>query len=177
MLADWPVADGARIDATIEARFAHFQNAVGAVREIRSRQNIPAKQRIRFSIAAAEPVCDLLRPMGSYFETVASTNATLVAAGQNVSPPAPCAQVKLQEMEVFVDLAGLIDVSAEIARNEQQEKKLLGLIAGKEKKLSNEDFVAKAPADVVERERDSLAQLKQQLVTVRDALVELRQQA
>jgi valyl-tRNA synthetase len=74
----------------------------------------------------------------------------------------------------MVDLAGLIDVSAEIVRNEQQEKKLLGLISGKESKLGNANFTARAPADVVAKERESLDQLREQLNSIRTALTELR---
>ena len=47
-------------------------------------------------------------------------------------------------MEIYVDLKDLIDVKAELAKNEQQEQKLLGLIKAKEAKLANESFVSRA---------------------------------
>ena len=72
------------------------------------------------------------------------------------------------------DLAGFIDVPAEIARNEKQEEKLLGLIKGKEGKLNNAGFVDRAPADVVAKERAGLVEFQEQLAAVRAALVELR---
>ncbi len=63
---------------------------------------------------------------------------------------------------------------ADIERNEQQEDKLRGLIAGKQKKLSNANFVERVPADIVQRERDSLDQLQQQFAATESALAELR---
>ena len=80
-------------------------------------------------------------------------------------------------IEVIVDLTGLIDVSAEITRNEQQEKKVLNLIAGKEAKLSNANFTARAPAEVVTKERESLNQLLEQLRSIQSTLADLRQRA
>ena len=65
-------------------------------------------------------------------------------------------------MEVFVDLAELIDVEAEIARKKQEMEKLAGFIAAKEKKLENKNFVDRAPAEVVQKERDSLNDLQSQ---------------
>ncbi len=175
MIAPWPVADAARSNPEIEERFASFQAVLGAVREIRSRQNISPQVEIRFSVRAPQSTCNELAPLSSYFQTLA--RATLVEAAPGVSGEGARAQVSLQQMDVIVDLTGLIDVSAEITRNEQQEKKLQGLISGKEKKLANANFVERAPAEVVQGERDSLAQLKQQLDLVRSTLTELRQQA
>ena len=53
-------------------------------------------------------------------------------------------------------------------------EKQLGLIAGKEKKLANESFVSRAPAEVVNRERESLEQLREQLAATRQSLAALR---
>ena len=76
--------------------------------------------------------------------------------------------------DVFVDLKDFIDVAAEITRNEKLAQKLRGQIEGKEKKLSTASFVEKAPAEVVQRERESLTQLQEQLASVQAALENLR---
>ena len=65
-------------------------------------------------------------------------------------------------MEIFVDLGDLIDVEAEAERKKQELAKLDGLIAAKRKKLENQNFVDRAPAAVVQGERDSLADLESQ---------------
>ena len=110
--------------------------------------------------------------MTAYFQSM--TNATATGFGPDVAIPPTHAKSALAGLEIFVDLAGLIDVKAELAKNEQQEQKLLGLIKAKEGKLANESFVSRAPANVVQAERDSLAQLQDQLASVRAALAALR---
>jgi valyl-tRNA synthetase len=174
MLAPWPEADSARRDEGIENRFAQFQAVLGALREIRSRQNIPPKSQVEFSVRCEDAISDLLRPMEPYFVSMAG--AVPVNWGQSVHSPATHAAVNLPMADVFVDLKDFIDVEAEIARNEKQEEKLKSQIGGKEKKLSNASFVQRAPADVVQRERDSLVQAKEQLASVQVTLENLRKQ-
>jgi len=170
--APWPVADLKWQNPEIEARFSVFQQALGAIREIRSRQNIATKQPIEFAIKCDTATAELLKPMTAYFQSM--TNATATGFGQAVAIPPTHAKSALTGLEIYVDLAGLIDVKAEVAKNEQQEQKLLGLIKGKEAKLSNESFVSRAPANVVQTEREQLAQFQQQLESVRAALAALR---
>ena len=73
-----------------------------------------------------------------------------------------------------VDLKDFIDIKSEIAKNEQLLGKLGGLIKAKQSKLSSDGFVSRAPANVVQAERDSLTQLEQQLASIENTLVSLR---
>lgn len=160
MVAPWPTSDAARRDPQIEARFARFQEVLRAVRDIRGRQNVPPKQKIGFSVRCDAETAELLRPMEPYFTGMAMAQPT--GWGPDVLPPALSANVALPGLEVFVDLAELIDVEAEIARTTQEIAKLDGFIAGKRKKLENQSFVERAPAAVVEKERASLKELEDQ---------------
>ncbi len=171
MLAPWPECDPMRQDAEIEAQFARFQEVLRAVRDIRARQGVAPKTPLAFSVRCDAAAADLLAPMESYFETMANAKAT--AIGPDVTAPALSANVTLSGMEVYVDLADLIDVPAEIARKKQEVEKLVGFIAAKEKKLTNASFVERAPADVVQKERDSLKELQDQLAAAREVLERL----
>jgi valyl-tRNA synthetase len=77
-------------------------------------------------------------------------------------------------MDVYVDLSQLLDIAAEIARNEKQLENLQKQITGKESRLSNQAFVGKAPADIIDKERQALADLINQRDGVEQALVKLR---
>jgi len=171
MIAPWPEVEAARQDPRIEDRFARFQAALGALREIRSRQNIPPKESIEFSVRCDNGTADLLRPMEPYFHSMAGAKS--VGWGSAVEPPATSAHVTRAGMEVFVDLKDFIDEDAERARLTKERQRIEGMIQGKEKKLDNVNFVQRAPAEVVQRERDGLAQLKEQLAAVRSALEKL----
>lgn len=172
MIATWPTVDKKWQDTTIETRFARFQSVLGALREIRSRQGIAPKTPISFSVCCEEADVQLLQPMEPYFASMAG--ATSTGWGPTVKAPSMSANVALSGLEVFVDLRELIDVGAEVARIEKQRDKLLSLLDGKEKKLSNASFVDRAPADVVARERASLQEMREQLASLERSLADLR---
>ncbi len=172
MVAAWPKADTEWQDARIEARFARFQEVLRGVREIRSRQNIPPKTKIDFQVRCEAAAAELLKPMEIYFESMAG--ATARGWGPDVLPPTTSASYSLSGIEIFVDLAGLIDVEAEIAKNIKELEKLAGLISAKQKKLANESFVSRAPADVIQKERASLAEWEQRQSSIEAFLTELR---
>jgi valyl-tRNA synthetase len=160
MIAPWPESDVGRRDPVIEARFARFQEVLRAVREVRSRQNVPPKKRIAFSVRCDAQTAELLRPMESYFASMAGARPT--GFGPEVEAPAMVANVSLPGAEVLVDLADLIDVEAEIVKKKDELAKIEARIVAQKRKLANESFVARAPAAVVEKERHTLAELESQ---------------
>ena len=172
MQAPWPRADTDHQDPEIEQRFSRFQEALGAVREIRSRQNIAPKKRVAFCIRCDHQETQLLSPMEPFFASMANADAT--AIGPDVQPPATHASITRTGMEVFVDLAGLIDVPAEIARLEKALTRIEGQIQSKRKKLANQKFVEQAPPEIVQRERDGLDRLYGERESVAEALDKLR---
>ena len=112
--------------------------------------------------------------MSVYFGSLAG--ADVMAIGPDAKPfetDAPMALTSI-DIDVHVDLEKFIDMDAELARLEKQEQQLVKQIGGKEGKLSNENFVARAPEDVVAKERESLEDLKRQLEKVRADIARLR---
>jgi valyl-tRNA synthetase len=160
MIAAWPVSDPRHVDPHIEAQFARFQEVLGGLREIRSRQNIPPKTPIEFTVRCDAEAEALLKPMEPYFNSMAGASST--AWGKNVEPPAASASFAASGLDVFVDLADFIDVEAEIVRLTKELARLDGAIAGKQKQLANENFVSRAPAEVIQKERAALVQLTEQ---------------
>jgi valyl-tRNA synthetase len=172
MIAPWPEADESRRDLGIESQFASFQKILTAVRDLRARQNIPSKAPLEFYVQCSDSVASMVQPLAGNFRGMA--NATPVAWGSQITPPATHAKIGLDDMELFVDLKEFIDVDAEIARNHQEQEKLLNLIKGKEAKLSNASFVQRAPADVVAKERETLAQYQDRLSSIRATIADLQ---
>jgi valyl-tRNA synthetase len=172
MIAPWPEADTARQNPEIEARFARFQEVLRAVRDIRTRQSVPPRKEVHFSVRCDAATADLLRPMEPYFIQMADARPT--GWGTDVALPQHSANVALTGMEVFVDLAGLIDVGAEVERKRQEAVRLEGLIAAKQKKLENANFVQRAPAAVVDGERAALKDLEDQLAAAKAVIERLQ---
>ena len=158
MIARWPQADRARQNPQIEARFARFQEVLEGLRKVRSQRNIPTKEIVRFGVRSDANTTDLLKPMWPSFEAMAG--ATVVGWGPQIQGPPSGPTFVLAWADVFVDLTPYIDVEDEIARRIKELEELGQRIAGKERQLANANFVARAPAEVVEQERASLALLK-----------------
>ncbi len=175
MIAPWPEVDSKWADAKIEAQFARFQEVLRGVREIRARQGVPPKKAIEFMVRCDAEEAALLEPMKPYFESMAAAHA--VGFGPEVAPPALAANVALPGAEIFVDLADLIDVEAEIKKKQEELDKIEGFILGKKKKLENENFVSRAPAVVVEKEREGLVELEEKRDATALALEQLKKQA
>ncbi len=173
MIAPWPAAYTAHQDGEIEARFALFQQVLGGLREIRSRQNIP-KTPLNFVAICDPKETALLQPMEPYFATMANAHAT--GWGPTAKPPATSSGFRAGEVEVLVDLAGLVDVGAEIARKEKELAAKQTAVAAKEKQLGNQSFVSRAPSEVVAKERAALEGLKQQVQSLIADLAALKQQ-
>lgn len=170
--APWPSVDASFIRPEVEKQFSHFVQLIGAVREIRSRQNIAPKDRVGFSVRCSRETEQLLAPMSRFLESMASAYA--VQWSQSPAIPAVHAHVAIPEMDVYVDLSQFIDVGAEITRNEKLLANLVKQIQGKESRLSNESFVSRAPADIIEKERQALQDLLQQRSAAEEAIDKLR---
>ena len=178
-IAPWPTLDeipipslkDAEFAAAIGRQFTQFQEILRAIRDVRSRQNIPPKTEINCAVRCEDAVTELLRPMRPYFKSMAG--AVCQTWGTDIPLPALSAGAVAGKAEVFVDLAGLIDLDAEIAKKEKEIAKLEGLAKAKEAKLGS-SFVDKAPPAVVEKERGVLADLQAQLAANREALESLK---
>jgi valyl-tRNA synthetase len=158
MIAPWPEADPMLVNQEIEARFARFQTVLGGLREVRARQGIAPKANVAFQVRCDSATAALLEPMRPYFTSMAAATATEI--GPSVAAPPISAHFTASGIDVYVDLAEHIDVAAEISRKEKEIAKFAQMIAGKEKQLSNEAFVSRAPKAVIEKEQAALDELR-----------------
>jgi valyl-tRNA synthetase len=171
MVSAWPEPPSAWVDRRTEEQFGTFLAIVGAIREIRSRQNVPPKTRLTVVIRAQQSTADLLAPMRGAIESMAG--ASLGALGPDAAGAPGAATAAAAGCDLFVDLADLIDVGAEITRLLKENEKLAGLIAAKKAKLGDEKFAARAPANVIQKEREQLAEMEDRLVKGTATLADL----
>jgi len=95
--------------------------------------------------------------------------------GPDTQKPPQATTTVLPDFEVYVSLRGLIDVAAEIKRLEKQLAEKQRHLQGLEAKLANPNFVERAPAEVVQQQRDQVADLHKQIKVMAENLRELRQ--
>lgn len=172
MRASWPEPPDAWSDRHTEEQFGIFLAVVGAIREIRARQNVPPKTRLPAVIHTDATTADLLRPMLPAIQAMAGVD--LGAVGPTAAAATGATTASVRGCDVCVDLAELVDVEAEITRLEKDTIKTQGFIQAKRQKLGDEKFTARAPETVVAKERAQLAELEERLAKDRAALVDLR---
>jgi valyl-tRNA synthetase len=174
-IAEWPITDKAAIDAQIETQFADFQAVLGAVRELRMAQNIPPREPVEFCVRCDEMTAKLLEPMQPYFTQMAKATAT--GWGPRATPPEVAATSQVSgargPIEVHLDVSRFIDVDAEKTRLTKQLEQFRGFVKSIDAKLANEAFVSRAPAEVVQQQRDSRAEKVAQIAATEAALAKL----
>ena len=173
--ASWPTLPEEWKQPEIESQFSKFQSVLGAIREIRSAQNLGPKTSIEFSVKTDDATSELIKPMSVFFESMAK--AKLEETGPNVSAPKINATVSKTGMDVFVSLAGLIDVEAEASRLNKEKAKIENAVNGNKRKLGDEKFINNAPAEVVERTQANVADLESQLKKIEESLADLAELA
>ena len=109
------------------------------------------------------PTTALLEPMRAYFVSMAGGNGDRNRAEcRSARPSQP--HFTASGIDVYVDLAEHIDVEVEISRKEKEIAESAQMIAGKEKQLSNEAFVSRAPKAVIEKEQAALEELREEKI-------------
>ncbi len=175
MRAPWPTVDVRDTgDKTIEKQFAVFREVLGAVRQIRSSQNVPPRESVPVSLVCDAATVVLLTPMIPLLESIATAN--VVALGPQATAFATDVPLSLPSLgiDVHVDMDRFIDVQAELVRLERLLGQIIKQITVKEQKLSNESFVSRAPEQVVATERQSLQDLKAQRQSVTDDIKKMQ---
>ena len=89
-------------------------------------------------------------------------------------PPPQSAGHLTPDFELSVSLKGLIDPAAEVKRLEKQLAEKHKFVQGMQAKLSNENFVKNAPAEVVQQQREKVAEVQQQIATIEVNIKELQ---
>ena len=159
-----PQADDARLMADIEA----VKNVIAGVRAVRNQKNIPQKEVLELQVVGANPLVA--------YDCIITKMANVASVDAVESKGQGAAAFMVGTTDFAVLLGNLIDVEAEIAKAEAELKHLQGFLAGIEKKLSNERFVANAPAAVVELERKKQADAQSKIATLNETLASLKNQ-
>jgi valyl-tRNA synthetase len=170
--AEWPRADGEMISPAAAGAFGMLQSIIREIRNVRSQHNVPPSKPLELLVETipGHPSEAILTENLDIIQTLA--NIETIGIEDNVPrPPNDAAALTIEGLRIFV--LGAVDREAELARLRKQKETLQQGIRGVEGKLGNENFVNKAPADVVQRERARLEALQRDLTAVEDALTAL----
>nr|WP_145163076.1 valine--tRNA ligase [Paenibacillus terrae] len=172
-LAAWPEYDPAFEDAEAAAEMSLLMDAIRAVRNIRAEVNVPMSKKIELMLKAGdEQVLQIVDRNEVYVQRFCNTSS--FTAGLDLTTPDKAMTAVITGAELYLPLAGLIDIDQEIARLEKELQHLNSEVQRVEKKLANEGFVAKAPAKVIEEEKAKMADYSDKRSKVIARIEELR---
>lgn len=164
--APWPRVDASRINEAVESGFALLQAVTSSVRSIKSVLNIPLTRQVRTVMMTDEAYKrDFLIEHGDYIKSLAFIEELSVTP--RGAKPSHAAIAVERGVEIYLPLEGLVDIEKEKKR---LAKELVKLEADREKvakKLATPGFLAKAAEQVVERERDKLADLDEKIAKIK----------
>lgn len=163
--AAWPVYEAGLVDPAAMAEIDWVIRLISTIRSVRSDMNVPASAEITVWLKDAQ--AENLARLGRY-DALIRRLARLGQLGPlKGAEPEQSAQALLDEAVLMMPMAGVIDITTEINRLKKEVTRLSGEIEKTDKKLSNAEFLAKAPEDVVEEQRerrDEAAQARDKLL-------------
>lgn len=169
MQQTWPRHVGGYANPAAAEELDWVLKTISQIRSVRADVNVPAGAKVPASlVGAGESSTQRLATHGDVIKRLARLEKLELA---EAAAPGSVKTV-VDEATVVLEIADLIDASEEVARLDKQLGKLGGEITGLEKRLGNESFVAKAPAEVVAEQRVRLAELQ----GTRDKLSAAREQ-
>ena len=173
IIARWPEADPSYFDTEAEEQMALLMDLIRGIRNIRAEYKVEPAHRVPALMEAGEWAA-LLDAHRDLFVRLAGVDAeNLTIAAELPEKPQQAASVTVGGVTAFLPLVGLIDLEAERARLRKELEDIAAQIARSEQLLSNDGFTQKAPAEVVQRERDKLADLRAMHAAIESRLRQL----
>jgi len=155
-LASWPKFEPAFEAPDALAEMELLMEVIRSVRNIRAEVNVPMSKKIELQLKPSnEGAKAILDRNVIYVQRFCNTSSLDIDSG--LAAPDKAMTAIVTGTELYLPLAGLIDIAQEVARLEKEITTLNGEVERIEKKLGNAGFMAKAPANVVEEEKAKLA--------------------
>jgi valyl-tRNA synthetase len=166
--ADWPVFPAGLEDASAKAELGWVVRVISEVRAVRSEMNVPDSAKLTMLVQGAD--ADELRRLETHGELITRLARLAAVEPAGESLPKGSVQAVVDGTTFILPLGEVIDIAKERARLAKELDKLDGEIGKIEKKLGNQDFLSRAPAEVVEEQRERRAGFEQSREKLTEAL-------
>ncbi|MCY0869018.1 MAG: valine--tRNA ligase [Firmicutes bacterium] len=174
-LADWPESSQEWEDAEAIADMHVVMDVIRAVRATRNEMQVPLSRPVELLICPESERLSAVRAMAAHITRLCNPGRLVIAP--DLEPPALRVSHVLAGAQVYLPLAGLVDRKAEQERLNKELRELDGEVERLDRKLANAEFVAKAPAAVVQGERDKRSGYEDRRMRVRAELAQLQEVA
>ena len=147
----WPIVDDNLINEEIESNIHIIMDIIKKIRNIKVSLAISPTKPITLVLRGNQNQIGILEKNTHLLERLVKIDK--VESGENINKPAQSATGVTQNLEFFIPLKGLINIDKEIERLQKQVNDMQGRLRAVNQKLNNENFVNRAPKDVVEHEQ------------------------
>ncbi|MBL7135666.1 MAG: valine--tRNA ligase [Candidatus Marinimicrobia bacterium] len=154
IVSHWLKAESRFEDKAIDEKFFIIQDIITSLRTARSEMNIPPSAKLRLIVRGSDeeiPV-SLLKDSEIYAYVKSLVRISEITISGDAEKPHPSSSVIVRGTEFFIPLEGVIDIEAEKARLEKEINRIGGLQKSIQSKLSNHNFITRAPKEIVARE-------------------------
>jgi valyl-tRNA synthetase len=173
MYAAYPVADASYLDERAEADWTLTQDLIVAIRNLRTEYKVEPARQVAATVVAGERAATL-EEQASLIARLARVDMSQLSIKKVLmSIPEKAATIVIGSVEAYLPLAGLIDLDAERTRLLKELENAEADVARREARLANAGFVDRAPASVVQRERDGFAEAQATLARLRERIADL----
>ena len=174
MLKRWPEIKAEYDFPAEEAQMNGIMEVIRTIRNLRAEMNVAPGKRTRLMLLPAEGWNDALAGADVYFRRLAGASETAIIASSDEIAEKTVSAVT-QPGTLYIPLGDLVDFAKEIARLEKELANLNNEVARAEGKLNNQGFVSKAPAALVEQEKQKLAANRQKAEATATRIAELKE--
>ncbi|HEY5542305.1 MAG TPA: valine--tRNA ligase [Candidatus Binatia bacterium] len=168
MAQGYPVAQAGWTDEEAEKKMAFLMAVIRAVRNLRTETNCPPGKEVKVIFCGPETDLAFLREQQPYLRALA--RAVMAEAPASGERPKGAATAVVGAIEIYLPLDDLVNLEEERARLSKEVGKIEDELARVQKKLANRDFMAKAKAEVIQKEKDKAVQFEEKIRTLRSSL-------
>jgi valyl-tRNA synthetase len=172
VIARWPEGDERFEAAGVEEQMSELMELIGTVRTLRSEYNVPEGSQVDVRLTHVTPALSAALAAEERALQRLARVGTVDVSGNGGGGAGAHAVLK-SGAELFVPLAGIIDLDKERTRLRAEIDRLDAQLRGTEAKLAKEDFIRRAPAEVVQRERDKASSFRTQRERLSNKLADL----
>jgi valyl-tRNA synthetase len=159
-------------DKKLRRHFEEVKEVISAIRSIRNEKNIAPKESLQLMVKAVKG-----SKYREYLEPVIVKLANLSGVHMVTEEPENAVSFIVKNVEYFVPVGGMVDAAEELLKLEEELSYTRGFLRSVEKKLGNERFVQNAPSQVVEKERQKLADAEGKISALETQIKKLKEQA
>ena len=172
MLQKWPEIREDCFDKEAAESMELLQEVIRSIRNIRNEMKVDPGRDITALFSTGSEAGEILQAGSEYISELAGVDEMSVAR-EFSDRPDKAATAVVRDVEIILPLEDMVNIEEEISRLEKEREEVMSEINRAEGKLDNDDFVNKAPDDIVQEERDKLDEYRQELEQIENRIEEL----